>query len=239
MLRTLEEWRSTPHPAQLIRRASVLALRKLRLFALHCVRRLSSLITRPAVRDALAVAERFADGDAMPDELHAGYLAVRDAVAQMPISGKWARAYRAALHATTPGITLEDAAATAQNAVECLGGEWTDPDEPAPFRRDPHDGAPVDDKPFQCAVLRDLFPWEEPKLAKTWLAGEAANVAHAIYCEGRWQDLPVLGDALEEAGCDDEAILAHLRGGEPHWKGCWPVDLVLIEAGVLANWPPS
>ena len=39
--------------------------------------------------------------------------------------------------------------------------------------------------------------------------------------------LPILADALEEAGCDDPAILAHLRGDGPHCRGCWVVDLAL------------
>ena len=39
--------------------------------------------------------------------------------------------------------------------------------------------------------------------------------------------LGVLSDALEEAGCTDEAILSHLRGPGPHVRGCWALDLVL------------
>jgi hypothetical protein len=39
--------------------------------------------------------------------------------------------------------------------------------------------------------------------------------------------LPVLADALEEAGCDDREFLAHLRGGGPHCRGCFVVDALL------------
>jgi hypothetical protein len=38
--------------------------------------------------------------------------------------------------------------------------------------------------------------------------------------------LAVLADALEEAGCDNEDILSHLRGPGPHVSGCWAVDLL-------------
>lgn len=54
--------------------------------------------------------------------------------------------------------------------------------------------------------------------------------------------LLVLADALEEAGCDSEPLLRHLRGwrhatpevwvrdgGSPHVRGCWAVDLLLGE----------
>ena len=39
--------------------------------------------------------------------------------------------------------------------------------------------------------------------------------------------LAVLSDALEEAGCPDETLLAHLRSPGPHVRGCWVLDLVL------------
>ena len=39
--------------------------------------------------------------------------------------------------------------------------------------------------------------------------------------------LAVLADAVEEAGCDQTDLLAHLRGPGPHVRGCWAVDLLL------------
>jgi hypothetical protein len=39
--------------------------------------------------------------------------------------------------------------------------------------------------------------------------------------------LPLLADALEEAGCADADILAHCRSGGGHLRGCWVVDLLL------------
>jgi hypothetical protein len=39
--------------------------------------------------------------------------------------------------------------------------------------------------------------------------------------------LSVLADAVEEAGCTDEAILSHLRSPGPHVRGCWALDLIL------------
>jgi hypothetical protein len=52
-------------------------------------------------------------------------------------------------------------------------------------------------------------------------------LARTIY-EGRAFDrLPMLADALVEAGCDNPDVLTHLRGDGPHVRGCWAVDLVL------------
>jgi hypothetical protein len=42
--------------------------------------------------------------------------------------------------------------------------------------------------------------------------------------------MPVLADALQEAGCEDDEVLAHCRAGGPHARGCWVVDLVLGKA---------
>jgi hypothetical protein len=39
--------------------------------------------------------------------------------------------------------------------------------------------------------------------------------------------MPILADALQDAGCNDECILTHCRGAEPHGRGCWVVDGVL------------
>jgi hypothetical protein len=52
-------------------------------------------------------------------------------------------------------------------------------------------------------------------------------LAQGIYEERAFDDLPVLADALEEAGCDQPDLLAHLRGPGPHVRGCWAVDLLL------------
>jgi hypothetical protein len=82
-------------------------------------------------------------------------------------------------------------------------------------------------------LLRDIFgnPFRPtPGIDPGWLTrgGNAvAAVARTVY-EGRAFDrLPVLADALEDAGCADPDLLGHLRGPGPHVRGCWALDLVL------------
>ena len=43
------------------------------------------------------------------------------------------------------------------------------------------------------------------------------------------QRLAVLANALEEAGCTDAELLAHLRGPDPHVRGCWVLEEILAE----------
>jgi hypothetical protein len=48
-----------------------------------------------------------------------------------------------------------------------------------------------------------------------------------MYDSRDFSAMPILADALQDAGCTDEAILTHCRGPGPHVRGCWCVDLVL------------
>ncbi len=61
----------------------------------------------------------------------------------------------------------------------------------------------------------------------TWNGGIIAKLAQSIYDERAFDRLPVLADALEEAGCTNADMLSHCRGPGPHVRGCWVVDLLL------------
>ena len=52
------------------------------------------------------------------------------------------------------------------------------------------------------------------------------KVAQGIYYDRAFDRLPILADALEDAGCHDAAILEHCRQPGPHVRGCWVVDLL-------------
>jgi hypothetical protein len=60
-----------------------------------------------------------------------------------------------------------------------------------------------------------------------WNDGTIPKLAQAIYEERAFDRLPILADALEEAGCDNADILAHCRQPGPHVRGCWVVDLLV------------
>jgi hypothetical protein len=57
--------------------------------------------------------------------------------------------------------------------------------------------------------------------------GTAFCLARSIHYDKRFTDLPILGDALEDAGCTDPDILGHCRSGGDHVRGCWVVDRLL------------
>jgi hypothetical protein len=60
-----------------------------------------------------------------------------------------------------------------------------------------------------------------------WRDGTLVWIAQTIYDERCFTDLPILADALEEAGCTHAAILAHCREPGEHVRGCWVLDLLL------------
>jgi hypothetical protein len=82
------------------------------------------------------------------------------------------------------------------------------------------------------AMLHCVFsnPFRPVTLDPKWLLwnhGTVPAIARRVYDERAFHDLPILADALEDAGCTDQDILAHCRTGGPHVRGCWVVDLVL------------
>jgi hypothetical protein len=64
-------------------------------------------------------------------------------------------------------------------------------------------------------------------LNPTWRTSNVTALAQSIYDEKAFERLPILGDALEDSGCDNAGLLAHCRSGGEHVRGCWVVDLVL------------
>jgi hypothetical protein len=86
---------------------------------------------------------------------------------------------------------------------------------------------------LQADLLRCLFsnPFRPaPSVNPAWLKwhnSAVVKLAQGIYADQSFDRLPILADALEEAGCDDPDMLDHLRGPTPHARGCWVVDALL------------
>ena len=83
-----------------------------------------------------------------------------------------------------------------------------------------------------CDFLREIVgnPWHPvaPNLAWATANDHAArHIAMTIHLDSTFDDLPILADALEDAGCSDIPLLSHLRESDSHIRGCWGVDLVL------------
>jgi hypothetical protein len=81
----------------------------------------------------------------------------------------------------------------------------------------------------QASLLRDIFgnPFRPVAVDPAWLSSAVIELASAIHGSRTFDELPILADALLDAGCDDEELLDHCRNKGQHVIGCWAVDLIL------------
>jgi hypothetical protein len=92
-----------------------------------------------------------------------------------------------------------------------------------PFRRAIHN-------PAYCAhTSATLVAYQPGLFASAWRTDTAVALATQMYESREFGAMPILADALQDAGCDNDDILNHCRGDGPHVRGCWVVDLVLAK----------
>jgi carbon storage regulator CsrA len=209
---TQREWEDCNDPAamlRLLRDRGLVTDRKARLFAAACCRWHWAVLGDEA-RQAVEAAERHADGLASREELDAA---------------------RCAFTATFRGATGPTTSAGV--AVSYLLAE-AGPD-PVGHALDisPWAARAGVDWAAQAGVIRCLFgpsPFTPLVIRSEWLAwGDRVvpRLAESINDEGAFDRMPILADALEEAGMDDQDVLGHLRGLQPHCRGCHVLDEVL------------
>lgn len=81
----------------------------------------------------------------------------------------------------------------------------------------------------QCEVLFDLVgnPFRPVPFDEGWRSSAVLALAAPMLETGDFSAMPVLADALEDAGCENEQVLTHCRGEGLHFRGCWVVDGLL------------
>ena len=84
----------------------------------------------------------------------------------------------------------------------------------------------------QAALVRDIFgdPFPPPAFDPAWRTPDVDALAADIYEDRGFDRMPILADALEEAGCSNLAIMGHCRGPGPHARGCWVLDTAVGKA---------
>jgi hypothetical protein len=92
-----------------------------------------------------------------------------------------------------------------------------------------HKGLDKTEKKWQAVALRDLYgnPFRPVAFPPSWRTDTALTLARQMYDSRDFGAMPILADALQDAGCEDASILDHCRGEGSHVRGCWVVDLVL------------
>jgi hypothetical protein len=233
---TEAEWLGATDPAEMLtflRGTGKATDRKLRLFAVACCRGIWPLLLDKRSRQAVDVAERFADGEAGLEELKrvlvAAYQA-RDGQRESSGSPITSAAY-VALETCRAGVPLR-LEVTLLEAVRAATHHLPRSD------RDSRRNAQTQERAYQAALLRELFgplPFRELPPLPAYNDATVQRLAQTAYDDrvlpsGHLDPtrLAVLADALLDAGYPADAeILQHLRGEGPHWRGCWALDAVM------------
>jgi len=183
---------------------------------------------------ALAVfslTEALFDVRSVADEAMRARARFRVAMALRERASRWK--VRADAEAERP-IPRSRAAVRASQAMQWIEDSEDGPDGDEEYRIESRSDR--DEQAAQCAILHDIFDalWHpvaiEPSWRR-WRGGILAQMAQGIHDARRFDELPILADALEEAGCTDHSILQHARRGGPHVLGCWLLDALLDPRG--------
>jgi hypothetical protein len=182
--------------------------RKQRLCLCQCLHRLRHLLKDPRSWRAVELMEQFADGYVTRADLGRAREEARQALLlqkdQAEMTGETALA-AAAYVCFVAQLDLED--------------RWF-------FKARPLQSEV--DHIYRCNLLRDILnPFRLVILNPAWLTTTALALAQQMYDSRDFSPMPILADALQDGGCDNEDVLNHCRQPGEHTRGCWVVDLLL------------
>lgn len=200
--------------------------RKLRLFGVATARGVPLVASDPKLREAVDAAEMFADGHGTRAALELKAKDI-DITKGFPgvLEGQSREYYRAMFaHYTREDfarmvayfVCAPDAHSSAighKYAALSVGGEGMEVEAAR-----------------QADLLRDIFgnPFRPVVFAREWRTSTVKALAAQMYESRDFSTMPILADALQDAGCDSDDILNHCRDtAQVHVRGCWVVDLVL------------
>jgi hypothetical protein len=208
-----------PHALEQRRTLDPILVRRMMLFGCASARMIWDFLPTDS-RSSLLVKERFADGKATESDLRASRI-----------------------HHVIPAITVKH---HAMNAVgEPSGGSQSAAMALATLAAGPSPLGPAfkiekwhatwnraydEARATQAHFLRDIFPPLEytPQFDSAWLTSTVVALAKQMDETGDFSIVPILADALQDSGCNDETLLQCCRvAGNVHVRGNWVVDLVL------------
>jgi hypothetical protein len=211
-----EDWLSGDYN-RMIRCVGPVSERKHRLFNVACCRLVWHLFRREAVREAILVGEEFADGLADRDQLRAALRTIHSA--------------RAAEPTHTPQATVLHAAGFVASDLGTFGlfGPVTEIATILTNKTLRVHEFPAAEMAEFAALLVEFFdnPFRPVKRDPAWVSDSVTALARGIYDDRAFDAMPILADALEDAGCMNGDVLNHCRTGGPHYRGCWVLDLLL------------
>ncbi|QJW97303.1 hypothetical protein [Frigoriglobus tundricola] len=231
--------------------------RKLRLFICACCRRIWPLLTDQRSRHAVDVGENFADGlatdeersdaeggatqasgeawacvpgvktpvggsngeDICPSEYHPSLLrAAATQTAYFTVYCLNARPWEKFRAIHLASRTCRSAAGT----ITLTGQDWAE-------KKNTGQHYSIEEFQRQSFMLLDVFgnPFRSVAVEPSWRTSTVLSFASQMYDSRNFSLMPILADALQDAGCDNPDILNHCRQSGEHVRGCWMVDLIM------------
>lgn len=221
---TEAEWLTCADPELVLAVASErTSNRKLRLIAVGCWR---SFPFRPESGEweaAVGTVERYADGLSTPGDLAA--LTTDRAATQ---DGGRHNVQPADVRLLSVGLELLSQAndwSAADAAVRYATGFGSSFARGTVYKR-------LENIPAVLGLLRCVVgnPFRHAVVGPAWLTSTVVLLARQVYESRDFSPMPILADALQDAGCDNDDILTHCREAVEHVRGCWVIDLLLGKA---------
>jgi hypothetical protein len=210
-----EKWLASKDPKAMLKFLGRRSKRKFRLLACACVRRIWHLLENERSRQLVILVEAVAEDETK--EFHLPHALDR---AKMVI-----------LH------TRSGSSARAAECTACVMPDYL----PQLFRCAAHSTVvpySYSRKPTrqekreyreQAILLREIFgnSFRPIDFDPNWLTSTVVAISTGIYNDRASDRMPILADALQDAGCENEDMLNHCRQPGEHVRGCWVVDLLL------------
>lgn len=242
---TEAEWLTSNDPAVMLAALAGASRRKLRLFGTACCRRIWPQLIDKQSRRLVESSERFADEEVTAAKLDRDFDHAGEAQEAVHWEGGSAAEQGGAeavlglrrepffLQQVLEGTT-EVAGSVAADAmwdqIYGPGGQGKSHPEKDREHDEAYRSGAKAEAGSQAALIRDIFgnPFRPVAADPGWRTSTVVTLARTIYDERAWDRLPVLADALEDAGCTNADLLGHLRDPAlTHVRGCWAVDLLL------------
>lgn len=225
---TEAEWLAATDPSRMMEfLRGKTTYRRLHLLVVGCCQRIWNLLP-PVSRSGVEALELSADGLATSSDLRT---TLENACAEAEAADNdppGTLTYSTASVCLSYPPTTPSAASCMETAVSAVACDWAENSSEADYdsaweiRR-------TQERFAQAHLLLDIFgnPFRPIAFIPEWRTSTVVSIARIMYDSRDFATMPVLADALQDAGCENEDILNHCRSGGPHVRGCWVVDLIL------------
>jgi hypothetical protein len=202
--------------------------RKCYLFSIECLRRIWQHLADERQRNVVELYAKFVDGLATDEERTAAEVAIEHVENAVGASNSFiSDAIHNFICYSGPGaassIALGASSVIAHARLNGASAEsW----------REVWEATASSEWTAQAHLAHDIFgnPFRPVKVEPAWQTANVVGIAQGIYDQRAFDRMPILADALEEAGCTNANVLNHCRQQGVHGRGCWVVDLLLEKA---------